>query len=556
MKLIQKNAPVKGAVSANATLTSKWRKVLNHPSYKPIQEGKKAAVAKMLENLYLRGRGMLKEEKLTTADIEGYNTMLIPMIRRMAPELIAMDLVGTQPMEKPSQLIFALRAFYSGATQDSTDFSIAGGWKGNGTMAVVAQLFGTEENLTQLDEIKTRKPSWSTSTFAALAAGSGSTYGVVKSAANAVSDLTLYSVPVVLDSGTGAFSGYSGSGSGCSYECTAIGTVKYAENGGLVVLLDSGAGVSKDDYLTFDSTFGFDSGDTPDDVATNLFQAKKVIANEVLYNHVFKHYSGSYTTAEAEAMKTFNELSFDIESDTVTAKSRLLKARFTFESAEDLKAYFGNEAEPELLNMMTYEILAEMNREMRDTIVNAALNTANNAYVFDYSAIASTEGRNFNEKYRILYNLINRLASSIAISTRRGSGNWLIMSLPVKDALESLEGFALWTDVNNNFNANAAVAYAGTLAGRYKVYVDTFATEDYVAVGYKGDSQLDSGIFWCPYVPLTAVKSVDPENMQPRLGFRTRYGIGANPLGSHLYYRYCSVQNLSNSFGVDGVEII
>ena len=522
---------------------SKWRKLLNYQGMKPLTESKKKITAKMIENIYLRSKGLLKEDKLTTADIEGFTTILIPMIRRMAPELIALDIIGSQAMDKPSQYIFALRAFYSGALNASgVNKTIAAGWQGNTTKACKIGMFGSVVNAaSEINILKAVAPTWTTDTFATLGgvSASGSTYGVLDV------PTAVYPVTVVFDvDGTTVLSATRGN---------TIGNVNYAENEGYIIALASNKDVNAGDYLTFDSQANINSAividPSLDGLAALVVEVKKAIKNEVMYNHIMTHYSGAYTTAEMEAMKSFNEISFDVSRTTVDAKGRLLKARYSFEVAEDLKAYHGLEAETELMNMITYEILAEMNKEVRDQIITAATDSANQVFNFDYATLPVDEGRWHQEKFRMLYNLINRVASTIAISTRRGPANWLITTLPVKNALESMDGTSLWTDVNNNFNTNAAVVYTGTLAGKYKVFIDTFATSDYVALGYKGETEYDAGLFYCPYVPLTAVKAVDQDNFQPRLGFRTRYGIGSNPLGANLYYRYVNIENLDNAFG-------
>lgn len=519
-------------------LTHKWRKLLAYPGMKSLTESKKKVVAKMLENVYLRGKNLLKEDKLTTSDVEGFSTVLIPMIRRMAPELIALDILGSQAMDRPSQYIFALRYFYSGATNESgTEKEIGAGWRTPSTKACLVSCLGTETNATQVNVLKAVRPSWTTSDFQTLAAGSESTYGVLNTA-TAVYPVTLtYNLDGTIASATRGAS---------------IGTVKYAENKGYIIELGTGKNVSAGDYLTFDSQANIDAALALDATLAGLqallVLVDRAISNEVMYNHVMKNYSGPFTTAEAEAMKSWNEISFDVSRVSVDAQSRLMKARYTFEVAEDLKAYHGLEAESELMNAITYEILAEMNREVKDKVIEAALD-GNQAFNFDYATLPVDEGRWHQEKFRMLYNLINRVASTVSLSTRRGPANWLITTLPVKNALEAMDGNTMWTDVNNNFNSNAAVVYTGTLAGKYKVFIDTFATSDYVALGYKGDTEFDAGLFYCPYVPLTAVKAVDPENFQPRLGFRTRYAIAESPLGANLYYRYINIEGLDNAFG-------
>jgi hypothetical protein len=249
--------------------------------------------------------------------------------------------------------------------------------------------------------------------------------------------------------------------------------------------------------------------------------------------------------------RDINQMNFSIDKVTVTAKTRILKARYSFEVAEDLKAYHGLDAENELINILSYEILAEMNREVVDKVKLASLQGG--VRPFTYSNV---DGRWSQERFRTLYNLINKVANEIAISTRRGNGNFIICSMDVKVALESLDGYEMWTDINKNFNANGAIVYAGTIGGRYKVFVDTFATKDYAIVGYKGESEMDAGMFYCPYIPLNMVRAVGQDDFQPRLGFRTRYGIGDNPFGPRLYYRYIDIDGLSYAYGDGPIPVV
>lgn len=527
-------------------LVEKWSKVLNMKGSKALTERKKILTAKLMEQIARRTKGLLKESAFTASGVEGYETVLIAMIRRMAPELIPMDIVGNQPMTKPSQLIFALRAFYSGARNTSgTEKGIYSGWSSSSatkTIAVAIDKVGVD-----MAGISAKNPTWTSSAFSALS--SESRHGVLDTTT------PIYRVTVA-DSDDDGFVNSITKGS-------VVGTVVYAEASGfLVQLADNADPIAAGEYLTcktsaLTAVSGSDD-ETIDDAkwAVEIFKATKVISNEILFNHVMKNYSGTYSTSEAESMKSFNDISFETVSTTVESRSRLLGARWSFEAAENMKAYFGNDSETELFNLITYEILAEMNRECRDRVITAATDSANEVFNFDYAAISSStasggsaDARWHQEKFRVLFNLINVVSSKIAIATRRGPANFLIMSYPVKNALESMEGMSVWTDVNNNFNNNAAVVYTGTLAGKYKVYIDTFATSDFIALGYKGAEEQDAGLFYCPFIPLQAVRAVDPSNFQPRIGFRTRYGYGENPLGAHLYYRYINVENLDNAFG-------
>lgn len=554
---IVKNKPV----SSKQQLLTKWRKMLEHKRMAPLSNRKKPVVANMMENQFKRSKGLLKEEKLTTTDIQNFDTVLIPMIRRIAPELIALDILGTQVMEKPAQLIFALRAFLSGRDGTLGDspygYSLPGG-----------RAKATDRNDTTVrSQILLINKADTGNTYNYFAKD-GDLYDIMANTAaykkgyflgnyapGETSEIKIYGKMIEFDS-TGEVT--------VKHSETIEGTLYYAEQTTdifkvVVELSDANqtAGdkfnqwmVITDDEDNFDD---FTVGATPSDAALDkVTTLKNAFENEIMYNVIFNNYSGKYTTAEMEAAKTWNEVSFDIASTTVHAEGRLLKAKYSLEVAEDLMSYHNIDAEEELINMISYEILAEMNREVVERIYDEALSGGNGFYNWQYGTQSTgADGRWHAEKYHGLYTLMNKVAGDIAISSRRGTANFAITSMPVKVALESVAGYSLWTDVNNNFNSQAGIVYAGTLAGKYKIFVDTFAGSDYILMGYKGDSEYDAGLFYCPFIPLTAIKAVDPENFQPRLGFRTRYGIGENPFGANLYYRYVNVEGLDDSFGAE-----
>ena len=262
---------------------------------------------------------------------------------------------------------------------------------------------------------------------------------------------------------------------------------------------------------------------------------------------------------------TFNEMAFTIEKTSVTAKSRALKAEYSIELAQDLKAVHGLDAESELSNILSTEILAEINREVIRTVYytaksGAASGTVTTAGVFDLDTDAN--GRWSVEKFKGLLFQIERDANVIAQETRRGKGNFILCSSDVASAL-AMAGVldyapALSTNLTVDDTGNT---FAGVLNGRYKVYIDPYASngganDQFYVVGYKGSSAFDAGIFYCPYVPLQMVRAVDPNTFQPKIGFKTRYGMLANPfatgttlatsIGSNnnVYYRRVRVQNI------------
>jgi hypothetical protein len=261
----------------------------------------------------------------------------------------------------------------------------------------------------------------------------------------------------------------------------------------------------------------------------------------------------------------FNEMAFSIEKVTVTAKSRALKAEYSLELAQDLKAIHGLNAEAELANILSTEILAEINREVIRTIYNvaetgAAVNTAT-AGTFDLDV--DSNGRWSVEKFKGLIFQIERDANQIAQRTRRGKGNMILCSADVASAL-TMAGVLDYTPaLNANLNVDdTGNTFAGILAGKFRVYIDPYAANNsanqYYVVGYKGSSPYDAGLFYCPYVPLQMVRAVGEDTFQPKIGFKTRYGIVANPFAkgatltnpgvlernSNVYYRRVKVTNL------------
>jgi hypothetical protein len=281
--------------------------------------------------------------------------------------------------------------------------------------------------------------------------------------------------------------------------------------------------------------------------------------------------TGSYTTgtgmstSTAEGLgdsTTFNQMAFSIEKTSVTAKTRALKAEYTVELAQDLKSVHGLDAEGELSNILSTEILAEINREVLRTIYTTAKPGAQvgttTAGTFDLDT--DSNGRWSVEKFKGLLFQIERDANAIAQQTRRGKGNFIICSSDVASALAMAGVLDYAPALSTNLNVDeASTTFAGVLNGRYKVYVDPFSANQsatqFFTVGYKGTSAFDAGLFYCPYVPLQLVRAVDPNTFQPKIGFKTRYGMVANPFVSldgsggltaneNYYYRRVAVTNL------------
>ena len=306
-------------------------------------------------------------------------------------------------------------------------------------------------------------------------------------------------------------------------------------------------------------------------------------ATEAFYNEADTDYSGTGThagttgsaatansgtamvTADAEALGSnsstqFAEMSFSIEKVTVAAKTRALKAEYTTELAQDLRAVHGLDAEAELANILSSEILAEINREVVRTLYTTAVQGAAATAtpgIFDLDVDAN--GRWSVEKFKGLMFQIETEANAIAKATRRGKGNIVICSSDVASALQ-MAGILDYTPALNSNNLSVddtGNTFAGILNGRFRVYIDPYAGANYVVVGYKGSSSFDAGFFYCPYVPLQMVRAVGENTFQPKIGFKTRYGMVANPFAAgatqgqgaltantNVYYRRVRISNL------------
>jgi hypothetical protein len=248
--------------------------------------------------------------------------------------------------------------------------------------------------------------------------------------------------------------------------------------------------------------------------------------------------AGGMSTATAEALGssgggTFQEMGFTIEKQTVTAKSRALQAEYSLELAQDLKAIHGLDAETELANILSTEILAEINREVIRTINSQAKSGAQQASTAVngvFSVSTDTDGRWSAEKFKGLGLQIDREANVIAKETRRGKGNIVICSSDVATALAAAGTLDYSPAIANNLQVDdTGNTFAGLLNGRIKVYIDPYASTDYMTVGYKGTNPYDAGVFYCPYVPLQMVKAVSQDTFAPKIGFKTRYGMTSNP---------------------------
>jgi len=416
-------------------LQEKWQPVLEHPDLPEIKDAYKRAVTTVIlenqERSMQEDKSFLSEAAPTNAmgassstagagNIDTWDPILISLIRRAMPNLIAYDICGVQPMSGPTGLIFAMKSHYQSQT-------------------------GTEALVNEAD------------------------------------------------------TDFAGTGTHASSD----------------VLEDTSS------YTT----------------------------------------GAGMTTAAAEALgdsatNAFAEMAFSIEKTSVTAKSRALKAEYTMELAQDLKAIHGLDAETELANILSSEILAEINREVVRTIYNNAKKGAatNVTDPGKFDLDTDSNGRWSVEKFKGLMFQIERDANAIAQDTRRGKGNILICSADVASALTMAGLLDNATGLNNNLNVDdTGSTFAGVLNGRFKVYIDPYSNNSnankFYVVGYKGTSPYDAGLFYCPYVPLQMVRAVGEQTFQPKIGFKTRYGIVVNPFtsasdDSNAYYRRVQVQNL------------
>jgi len=469
-------------------LQDKWAPLLNYEGLDPIKDSHRRAVtAVLLENQerFLREQSsfdngslsMLMESPTNSGNAAGasggfggsaaaggptagFDPVLISLIRRSMPNLVAYDLAGVQPMSGPTGLIFAMRSRYTNQSGNEAFFNEV-------DSAFSGQDAGRDE----------------TAGFSDTAAGIGTT---AQSGTN----------PSVLN---------------------PVGT-----------------------------------------------------ATSTAYNVGQGMVTGDAENLDGTGSDAFNQMAFSIEKVTVTAKSRALKAEYSLELAQDLKAIHGLNAEAELANILSTEILAEINREVIRTIYKVAeqgavQNTAT-AGIFDLDV--DSNGRWSVEKFKGLLFQIERDANAIAQRTRRGKGNIVMCSADVASAL-TMAGVLDYTPaLNSNLNVDdTGNTFAGTLMGKFRVYIDPYSANlttanatpgnQYYVVGYKGSSPYDAGLFYCPYVPLQMVRAVGENSFQPKIGFKTRYGLVANPfaegtdqglgrlqVNANRYYRRVAVKNL------------
>ena len=458
-------------------LQEKWAPLLNHEGCEEIKDSHRRAVTSVLlenqekflkeQQAFSQSGSFLTEAPTMSSGSDGFqgghtgNTaagfdpVLISLIRRSMPNLVAYDLAGVQPMSGPTGLIFAMRSKY---TNPSTG----------------AEAFYDE------------------------------------------ADTAFSGQPKGLDDVTGVTD-------------ASVGMGTTSQSGTNPAVLNPTSSATETDY--------------------SVGQGMRTDVSEGL---------------DGTGDDAFNQMAFSIEKVTVTAKSRALKAEYSLELAQDLKAIHGLNAEAELANILSTEILAEINREVIRTIYKTAEQgaTANVATGGEFDLDIDSNGRWSVEKFKGLLFQIERDANAIAQRTRRGKGNIILCSADVASAL-TMAGVLDYTPaLNANLNVDdTGNTFAGVLQGKYRVYIDPYsanaAANQYYVVGYKGTSPYDAGLFYCPYVPLQMVRAVGENSFQPKIGFKTRYGMVANPFAqgtaqglgalttnSNRYYRRVTVKNL------------
>lgn len=434
-----------------------------------IQETqKKTITARLLENTE---RELIKETTNRTTGVDNVDPVLISLVRRTAPNLLAYDLVGVQPMTGPTGLIFAMRAHYG--TQPQGPFGRPGDARTG---------FQTGDEVDSQGDTTAQQN------------------GIDGSATNEA----FYNEANNVYTGTGT---QTSNASAPNYSAYSVGTA-----------------------------FGTSYGET----------------------------LGRGLSGDGD----FAEMSFTIEKTSVEAQTRALKAEYTHELSQDLKAVHGLDAETELSNILSTEILAEINREIVNRIRQVAKiapgeNTySNGSLVLDsndapvvgtaglFDLEINSDGRWSAEKYKSLLMKINKEANAIAKDTRRGRGNFIVCSSDVASVLDLTGKLDYAPAIDNNLNVDdTGNTYVGMLQGRYKVYIDPYLGYDEIIVGYKGANQMDAGFFYCPYVPLQMMRAIGENTLQPKIAFKTRYGVVANPFttlnaNANSYYRKFKVSNL------------
>lgn len=443
---------------------NKWK---SYVSACPKVESKdNGLMAQLFENVEA-----LQEAGTNAADGTGaYSPILIPMLRRIVPALIGPQIFGTQPMNGPTGLIFALRAIYGGD-------SVSGNTKLTNSNSVIL-------------------------TVADATGGDGAVVGE--------------NMAQTTDN------------SGANPVETATGKIRHIEGNNILVEVLSGTftvSTGATDVVEFDTlTIAQDAGDTT---------VSASYANEALLHVIFSNYTGTWTTAQGEVLTTnMKEIDFEVQTETITAKTRKLKAKWTIELEQDLKAIHNMNAESLLKMLASDQIVMEMNKEFIDLVESKVGTTT--AYDYDFST-GEHAGRWELEKYQNLMAVISRVKRQIATSTKRGQATFMIVSPAVLSIIETAGKLKSSVDP-------VATSFAGVAMGM-KVFVDLWASDDDIILGYKG-SEIDAGIFYGPYIPVQIRKGFGEDDGQPRTFFNTRYGLVDNLYGATDFYKKITCANL------------
>ena len=483
----------------NETLVEKWTKnrLFDEARYSALSEKRKIMVSAMLE---ATEKSIM--EGTTTSDVAVYVPLLIPVLRRLIPGLIAFDLCGTQPLQMQSGLIFAIIPTFTGKMDSS--FKAAN----SQILKINEAITGLKAGDVLLQGKKIVDPSDASATIDSTTAR-----GIVESVnkngktvllklAQAADKFVATLPEVDPSSPTHELKVYKNNTDGAEWSATTAGTTGVKVEG------------------TFE--------------------------NIAMWDVLIENYSGPYATANGEYLgREIREMGFRIEKKQVTAETHKLKARYSLELETDLKNTHGLNAEEEIQNFLSAQISTEINAVLLNKMKELAI--TGGMITYDYSTISSGDGRWEMEKYVNLISKIEGLRNEIFRKTRRGKANFIFGSPNAVSILTILSKgmFEAPTNqpsaISSDYDPNNG--YAGMFMGM-KVFVDPWAEEDYLVVGYKGSSEFDAGLFFCPYVPLQAVKTTEQDTGNPVVFLSSRYGYTDSPFGGENYFRFLKIQNI------------
>lgn len=473
-------------------LMEKYENVVNSKKAKPIAEKDKALFEKLVDN-----QTKYLQEATFSGDMAKIGQILVPVYRRAFPQLIGKELVGVQPMNGPTGYMFALRYAYQGNSK-------AAGGTGQVTP------LGGKSGVSSLDFQRSL---------------ANSAIFQFSSEAEALSNISGGA-----HIGPNAAAYGDAAGELASYDASA--KVVYSEDNKLLVKFSS-------------STLATNKTDFVNQTGSNVTDHWD---NEAGYKFILKGYSGPKTTADGELLgNDIEEVGLTIEKKSVEAETRKLKARYTIEAAQDLKAVHGKDMASELIDILTYELTQAIDRQIIDAIHDSV--TADHTSDYKVSGSGkSGNGRWELEDFRNAYIEIVRKSNEIAKTTYRGPGNFVVAHPDVITMIENMPGYAvapMQGDVDSSGPVNqTGNALVGTIGGRFSVYRDIFASGTNAVIGYKGASSYDTGVVYCPYVPISMKQTVDQESANPNIIFMERSAIDSSPFEPDRYYRKINFQQL------------